>query len=377
MTGMSDIRTLTLVAFGSGLPPEDELIRQELADERPRASTFRRRLNTDTLDERFLVSGPAYRSFAYSAMPPPLPQVLEAFRIRNRYDAIISWTEQLGISMAGLLSLTSSRPAHIGLFSWISKPKKARLLKVLHPHLDRIVLWSSVQRDFAVRRIGIPSEKIVLTRHSVDEKFWRPIPEVPPDMICAAGREMRDYRTLVEALGDLPIPCHIAAKRYPGKRDDWFDTLRQSHTFPAHLTMGPKSPRELRTLYNRARFVVIPVLPTDTDNGVTCMLEAMASGRTVICSRVHGQRDVLQDGKTGLFVSPGDPRALREAIEFLWNNPERAEVMGKEARAYVERYHGLDGWITGIRNVVEDAISERERRRGRKQLPLSVALKGA
>jgi glycosyltransferase involved in cell wall biosynthesis len=372
---MADIRTLTLVAFGSGLPPEDELIRQELADERPRASTFRRRLNTDTLDERFLATGAAYRSLAYAAMPPPLSQVVEAFRIRSRYDAIISWTEYLGLPMAGLLSLTRSRPAHVGMFTWISKPKKARLLKVLHPHLDRIVFWSSVQRDFAVKRLGVPREKTVLTPHSVDEKFWRPIREAPPDMICAAGREMRDYGTLVEAMRGLPIPCHIAAKPYPGKRDDWMDTLRHSEPLPPHMTFGSKNPRDLRSLYNRARFVVIPVLPTDTDNGVTVMLEAMASGRTVICSRVRGQRDVLQDGKTGLFVTPGDPRALREAIEFLWNNPDRAEVMGNEARAYAERYHGLDAWITGIRHVVEDAISERERRR--KHLPLSLALKGA
>ena len=373
MTGLTDIRTLTLVAFGSGLPPEQELIRQEQADERPRASTFRKRLNTDTLDEGFLSGGSALRSLAFARVPPPMPQVLEAFRIRNNYDAIISWTEILGLPMAGLLSLTRRRPAHVGLFTWISKPKKARLLKSLHAHLDRIVFWSSVQRDFAVERLGVPPRKTVLTPHSVDERFWRPLHETPPDMICAAGREMRDYGTLVEALRTLEIPCHIAAPRYPGKIDPWIDELTRAGSLPPHVTAGQMRPVELRRLYNRSRFVVLPILPTDTDNGVTCMLEAMGAGRTVICSRVHGQRDVIRDGETGLYVAPRDPRALREAIEFLWNNPERAELMGVQARAYVERHHSLDAWIDRVRDTVVEAIAER--RSGRNPYRISAALK--
>ena len=32
-------------------------------------------------------------------------------------------------------------------------------------------------------------------------------------------------------------------------------------------------------------FVVMPLLESDTDNGITVILEAMAMGKTVICSR--------------------------------------------------------------------------------------------
>lgn len=369
------IHTLTLVATGSGLPPEEELLRQEEADERPRASTYRRALNTDSLDERFLAASLAHRSPFYSRIPPSMAQTLEAFRLRNRYDAIISWSEQLGIPLAGLFTFARSRPVHVALFSWISKPKKAMLLRRVHRHIDRFVLWSSVQRDFAIERLGIPPRKVVLTRYYADQQFWRPMHEPASDTICAAGREMRDYGTLVESLRDLPIPCHIAAKAYPGKQDNWIDTLRHTGALPPHITVGPKSPVELRRLYNRARFVVIPILPTDTDNGVTCILEAMATGKAVICSRVRGQRDVIQEGKTGIYVAPEDPRALRAAIEYLWNNPSAAEKMGAEARARVERYHTLDAWVAGIRDVVEDAISERGRTVKRR--PLSVAMNGA
>jgi len=83
----------------------------------------------------------------------------------------------------------------------------------------------------------------------------------------------------------------------------------------------------------------------------------MAMGKAVICSSVDGQRDVIQPGKTGLFVPPHDPRALREAIEYLWSHPETAAEMGKQGREYIEKYHTLDSWITDVQHIVEDVLA--------------------
>ena len=116
---------------------------------------------------------------------------------------------------------------------------------------------------------------------------------------------------------------------------------------------------ELRSLYARSRFLVMPLLPTETDNGTTSILEAMAMGKPVICSRVNGQRDVIVDGETGLFVPPGDPKALREAIIYLWSHPEKADRMGAAARMYVEKYHSLDTWADEVHRVVESAVEQK------------------
>ena len=79
-------------------------------------------------------------------------------------------------------------------------------------------------------------------------------------------------------------------------------------------------------------------------------------GKAVICSRVKGQADVIQEGRTGIFVPPNDPRALHEAIEFLWNNPTEAKRMGEEARRHIEKFHTLDGWVEIVKEIVEEAI---------------------
>jgi len=358
-------RTLTLVAGGAHHPPADELRRMEEAGQIPRLTEFARTLHSDMLDERFLAQAPAIRRAAFGRLPLPLAQVLEAYALRSRYSAIISWAEHLGLPMAALLKTTRSRTVHVALCSWISRGKKARLLRRVHSHIDRLVLWSTVQRDFAVEQLGIPPSKVALTRYFVDQKFWTPQGSTGDATICSAGREMRDYTTLIEALRQTGIPCHIAAQPYPGKHDAWMDARRQEGSLPPGVSLGPRAPGELRSLYDRSRFVVIPLLPTDTDNGVTCILEAMAMGKAVICSRVAGQRDVIVEGTTGLYVPPGDPRALRGAIEHLWTHPEIASRMGREGRARIERYHTLDWWVREIRSIVQDAVREKATRRDR------------
>jgi glycosyltransferase involved in cell wall biosynthesis len=117
------------------------------------------------------------------------------------------------------------------------------------------------------------------------------------------------------------------------------------------VTIGQITMTELRDLYARSRFVVVPIRPSDTDNGVSVIVQAMAMGKPVICSRTRGQVDVIQDGITGIFVPPEDPIALREAILGLWNDPARAQAMGRRARAYVEEHHSLDAFCRDVKSA--------------------------
>jgi glycosyltransferase involved in cell wall biosynthesis len=124
---------------------------------------------------------------------------------------------------------------------------------------------------------------------------------------------------------------------------------------PPNITVGYLNPAELRGMYARSRFVVIPLLPTDMDNGLTTILEAMAMGKAIVCSRTKGQVDVIIQGKTGIFVTQGDPKALREAIEYLWDHPEIAEEMGREGRKLVEEKFTWDQFVNNIKSFAEEA----------------------
>ncbi len=348
------MKTLTVVSAKLNRPDLAEALEKEQRDEIPRVSLYQRYLESELLDERFMRDRvPPWRKMLYLIVPKPLDQVIEAYLLRKRYDVVITWAERLGLPFALLLKLTGSRTTHVTLNSWISGGRKSRLLKLTYSHISRILLWSSVQREYALNALKIPPGKITFIRKFADQNFWRPIP-VKTDMICAVGVEMRDYPTLIEAMKGLDIPCHIAAGLNRGILYDTVAAIDRAGELPLNVTVGKKSFGELRDLYARSRFVVIPLRATATDNGLTCMLEAMAMGKAVICSRTQGQIDILQDGVTGIFVPQGDPAALREAIRGLWNNPQLAEEMGRRGREFIEKRHSIEQFVESVRRVVEE-----------------------
>jgi glycosyltransferase involved in cell wall biosynthesis len=348
----------TLLAISAGADRLDtaEMERREAADLMPRASLLERRLDAELLYERFPACTPGHRRFLYRFLPRGVPQVLEAFLLRNRYDALVTWAESISLPLALLLKLTGSRVPHVAVFSSITQRKKALVLRAVQSHISRMVINSQAQAEFAVRELGVPAEKVSTLTWTVDQRFWRPMPG-PTDMISTSGRELRDYATLIRALRDLEVRCHIAAKLVPWKRDAWVEEVKTEEPLPPHLTIGyNESITEVRSWYGRSRFIVLPLLRADYELGSTVILEAMAMGKAVICTRINGQRDLLTEGKTGIYVPPNDPVALREAIRTLWNDPGLAEEMGRAARREVEEKYGLDEWVERMRQVVVESI---------------------
>ena len=300
------------------------------------------------------------RRALYRILPGDVALPLEAFILRGSIPRHHHVDEDIGaLVFALLLKLTGKRKPHVAMMFWISKPKKAIFLRRVHARIDRIILWTSVHREFAVEKLGIPHAKIAYIPHFVDVRFFRPSPPgAATDMICSAGREMRDYPTLISAMKGLDIRCHIAAGVFRGRMEPTVRAIYDSGPLPSNVSAGLLPPAELRRLYARSRFVVLPLHDTASDNGLTVMLEAMAMGKAVICSRVMGQRDVLVEGKTGVFVPVGDAQALREAIQYLWDRPEIADQMGREGRLVVERRHSLEKFVGAVRDVVDAVAAE-------------------
>ena len=81
--------------------------------------------------------------------------------------------------------------------------------------------------------------------------------------------------------------------------------------------------------------------------------------KPVVCSRTKGQTDVVIDGETGIYVPPGDPAALRVAIDALLDDPERVRTMGAAARQYAEREGELDVYAARLAAEVAGAIARR------------------
>ena len=294
----------------------------------------------------------------WDAVPSWVRLAREVQRRRDDYDAIVTWSERVTLSLMTLQSLQRTRKPHIAMMYWFSRPSVRLPMLAFARSLHAIVTWSSAQRRYAIERLAIPAEKIYLIKHFVDPLFFSPR-ERMLDTICSAGAEMRDYPTLLKALRGTDLPCHLATDHV---RVDTMGFARRIGTdrFASlagdNVTIGKKTLVDLRELYARSRFGVVPLQESDTDNGVSVILEAMAMGKPVICSRTRGQVDVIEEGVTGLFVPVGDEKALRAAILELWHDPARARAMGQAARAYVERNHSLDKFCRDARGAIEASL---------------------
>ena len=360
------MKTLYLISKGLDKLSENEMRDLEKEDKIPRHSLLEDYISADLLDERYLVNNtPTIRRQLYKLLPVYVAQLIEALFILHRYDIILSHTEKAGLPLALTMKIFGINKPHVIIISRITSvnEKKSRqkiwFLKKTKDSISKIIIWSSMQRKIAIEKLGVPADKIILVKRGTDQKFWRPQPQSTKlNMICAAGMEARDYPTLVEALRPLNIRCHIAVG---ASRGELFDTVKKLYdikNLPKSITVGRKSLTELRDLYTQSQFVVVPIMQSDSDNGLTTILESMAMGKPVICSRTEGQIDVIQDGVTGIFVPLNDPIAMREAILELWNDPERCRKMGIEARKYIEENHSLEQFANDIKIEIEQTIKE-------------------
>ena len=95
--------------------------------------------------------------------------------------------------------------------------------------------------------------------------------------------------------------------------------------------LGAVEEHRLADVYNACDVFVMPTVH-DEMFGMAA-LEAQACGKPVVASRLGGLTEAISD-KSGLFVPPGDCRALGEALARLVEDPDRRAKMGEVARQH-------------------------------------------
>jgi len=93
------------------------------------------------------------------------------------------------------------------------------------------------------------------------------------------------------------------------------------------------------------------VLPSLWEGLPFVLVEAAAWGKPIVATAVDGVTEILEDGKTGLLVPPGDPTALADAVSRLLRDKEEARRLGETARTLVPPRFPLRRMIDQTQNL--------------------------
>ncbi len=89
------------------------------------------------------------------------------------------------------------------------------------------------------------------------------------------------------------------------------------------------------------------------------VFDIMACGDPVICQIDGVIRDVVEENRAGVFVEPGDARALAETVLRLSVDPEGCRVMGENGRKAVMEKFNRDAAAVQLEKIFDEVVSSR------------------
>jgi glycosyltransferase involved in cell wall biosynthesis len=232
----------------------------------------------------------------------------------------------------------------------------ARMLRRYYDHVDHFLCLSAFQRDLLVNE-GLPADRATVLPNPMN------LPGVEPggwrdgDYVAYVGRisPEKDIPTLIEAarrLGDVPFKFAGSYHRMP--------EVTQRNPNNCQF-LGQLDAEDLAQFYLNARMVVFA---TRCYEGFpTVLLEAMSHGLPVVCSRIGGLPEIVEEEKTGLLYEPGNVDELADRIRMLWQNPALCRKLGGAGRRKVREEYAAELLLDRLLGIYETVIKEGSRRR--------------
>jgi glycosyltransferase involved in cell wall biosynthesis len=132
------------------------------------------------------------------------------------------------------------------------------------------------------------------------------------------------------------------------------DPIKLPPNFPISVRFEGGVDREMMNDYYNIADVL--VLPTLADNCPLTILEAMACKLPVIATYTGGVTEIIHDD-TGLLCHPRDSIDLSKKIEYLVQNPDKADQMAERAFQRFEKKFTLSRMINEFEKIYHKAIN--------------------
>lgn len=248
--------------------------------------------------------------------------------------------------------------------SRVSSPMKRKLLLRLYAEAlrraDRVIASSNAVKTF-ILAAGVAPERVEVIFNGIDvqataRQCLAALPLDGPDpsgsrLVGSVGRltPVKNHRYLIEAM-------RIVVGRVKGAR---CLIVGDGPERPALENLARTAGLEGVVRFagwqsDVVRYVAgldIYVVPSVTESFSMSILTAMACSKSVIATRVGGNPELVEDGKTGMLIPLEQPDALAGTIASLLENDALRARMGEEGRRKAEREFSLDRMVRGYVNV--------------------------
>ena len=102
--------------------------------------------------------------------------------------------------------------------------------------------------------------------------------------------------------------------------------------------------QEVKSILSKARAGIVTFLPVPNhiEAQPNKMFEYMSASVPVIGSNFPLWREIIEGNKCGICVNPEDPKAIANAINYIFNNPTEAKRMGENGRKAIEQKYNWE-----------------------------------
>jgi glycosyltransferase involved in cell wall biosynthesis len=246
-------------------------------------------------------------------------------------------------------------------------PLRRRLaFRILARMTTCLFTLSEESRRVLVREYGWPSRCDVIP-NGVDTDRFRPAASGPrrgPLVVGTVGnlRAVKNHALLMRAGAELAATGLDVEVRIAGAGEEQARLLglASSLGFADRLRLvgyQDDVPAFLQALD-------VFALTSDSEQHPNALAEAMASGLPCVATRVGGVAELLDDGRCGRIVEPGDVRALVAALGELARAPDLCLTLGAAARRRACGCYGMDRMV-GRYEELYRRLSARETGDGR------------
>ncbi|MFN8476084.1 MAG: glycosyltransferase family 4 protein [Anaerolineae bacterium] len=254
-----------------------------------------------------------------------------------------------------------------------------RLLYLWRRAAPSVSRWIAVSPSVATengREIGFDADRVTFVPNGVDVEKFRPDPaarraarerlgigpNVPLLAVATRLEAEKGVQIAIDALNraqdDIAAVRLVVAGQ--GSHFDALDRQVRRLALSNRVTfLGLVSHDDLPAILAAADIFIMPSLCHEAFP--LSIVEAMATGLPVVASRVGGVGAAVTHGVTGYLCSPGDSRALADALVRLANDPGRRQAMGAIARRTAEARFSIDAMASGTEAVLRAAIAEAPR----------------